>query len=431
MLDPAIFAARRRALVNELGDGVYVFPSAPVAIRNNDVEHDYRQDSDLFYLTGFAEPGTTLVMAEGRALLFVPERNKEREIWDGPRAGVEGAVERFGMDRAFPNGELEACLKELFADAKTIFFRVGHDHPVEALVFRAWSHARRVTSRTPKHPPSTIVDPSVALAEQRMRKSVEELALMRRACAITTEAHRAAMSLAAAGRYEYELEAVLLQTFRRHGSERPAYGCIVGSGPNATILHYRSNNRCMEAGDLVLIDAGCELGYYASDVTRTFPVSGRFSPAQRSVYEVVLKAQEAAIEATRPGANLRALHDICVRELTAGMVSLGLLTGEVDALIEREEYKSFYMHRSSHWLGMDVHDVGRYCDAEGPRALEPGFVFTIEPGLYIATDADVPKEFRGIGVRIEDDILVTADGCENLSVNVPKSIADIEATCLR
>jgi Xaa-Pro aminopeptidase len=285
----------------------------------------------------------------------------------------------------------------------------------------------RTRSRRGVECPSEIVDPGVTVHEMRLKKSVGEVDVMRRASAITREAHLAAMRVAKPGRFEYEVEAEMLRVFRAQGAERPAYGAIVGSGPNATILHYRKNDRRLEENDLLLIDAGAEYGYYASDVTRTFPVSGTFSPEQRGVYEAVLKAQLAAIDAVRPGVTVESLHELTVSVLVDGLLELGLLSGDKQGLIEKGEYKKFYMHRTSHWLGMDVHDVGRYHIEGQPRPLEPGFVLTIEPGLYIAANADVDPRFRGIGVRIEDDILVTDSGAENLTADIPKHVSEIEA----
>jgi Xaa-Pro aminopeptidase len=275
--------------------------------------------------------------------------------------------------------------------------------------------------------PSEIVDPGVLLHEMRLKKGQDEIDVMRRAAVITREAHLAAMRAARPGRFEYEVEAELLRTFRAHGSERPAYGSIVGAGPNATILHYRKNDRRLEEGDLLLIDAGAEFGYYASDVTRTFPVSGTFSPPQRAVYELVLKAQRAAIAAVRPGATIEGVHEETVSVLVDGLLELGLLSGDKQQIVEQGDYKKFYMHRTSHWLGMDVHDVGRYHQAGAPRPLEPGFVLTVEPGLYISPNAEVDPAFRGIGIRIEDDILVTSEGHENLTFDIPKAVPELEA----
>jgi Xaa-Pro aminopeptidase len=425
----SIHRDRREAFLRAFGRGVAVFPSAPVALRNNDVEHEYRQDSDLYYLTGLDEPESVLVLGdvhpEHRSVLFVRPRDPARETWDGPRVGVEGAVSRFGVDAAFPIAELAQRLPDYLANADRVAYRFGRDRAFDDRFLDAVGHVRR-RARLGVAAPTTFVDPAAVLHEQRLRKSRHEIETMRRAASVTRDAHLAAMRAALPGRHEYEVEAELLRAFRAGGAERPAYGPIVGSGPNATILHYRRNDRRMEEGDLLLIDAGCELDYYACDVTRTFPVSGRFTSAQRAVYEVVLAAQLAAIDAVRPGATLETVHDVAVRELVRGMLSLGLVSGSVDEALEKGTYKHFYMHRTSHWLGMDVHDVGAYFVGGAPRPLEPGFVLTVEPGLYVAETAEAPAELRGLGVRIEDDVLVTPEGCEVLTHDIPKTAAEVE-----
>ena len=427
------FAARRTQLLDAIGDGVAVFPSTPLAVRNRDVEHPYRQDSDLYYLTGLEEPESLLVLTnqheEHRVVLFVRPKKREREIWDGPRAGVEGAVEAFGADVAFPIDELSKRLPDYLGNVERLHYRLAQNDEADAKVFDCLNLLRR-GGRRGVTAPEVIIDSSVHLHEMRLRKSEAELATMRRAAAITREAHLRAMRITRPGMHEYEIDAELLHIFRKHGSQRPAYESIVGSGPNATILHYRAGDRVMNDGELVLIDAGCELGYYASDVTRTFPVNGRFSDEQRAVYDVVLRAQKAGIEAVRPGVTLEALHDGAVRSITEGLVGIGLLEGDVDALIEDKKYEPFYMHRTSHWLGMDVHDVGHYYVEGEHRPFEPGFVLTVEPGVYIATDAEgVDERWRGIGVRIEDDVVVTKSGHDVLTDGIPKEIDDVEAAC--
>jgi Xaa-Pro aminopeptidase len=428
-LDSTEFAARRRRFVEEMGPGVAILPSAPVAIRNNDVTHEYRQDSDFFYLTGFDEPESVLVLttehAEHRTVVFVRKRDKEREIWDGARAGVDGAKELLGADAAFPIEELEQRLPDYLGDVRRLHYRLAVNPQFDQVVFRALDAVRRKV-RTGVLAPSEIVDLTRDLHELRLRKSAAELDTMARAVAITAEAHAAAMHIARPGRHEYEVEAEILRVFRAHGSERPAYGSIVGSGPNATVLHYRKNDRGMQEGDLLLIDAGAELGYYASDVTRTFPVSGRFSAEQRAIYDLVLDAQHAAIDAVKPGVPYMAVHDRAVEVLTQGLIRLGLIQGPVPEAIEQGRYKAYYMHRTSHWLGMDVHDVGDYFANKQPRLLEPGMVLTVEPGLYIGLDAPAEARFRGIGVRIEDDIAVTETGYRNLTAEIPKRAEELE-----
>ena len=427
------FAARRKRLLEAIGDGVALFPSAPAAIRNQDVEHSYRQDSDLYYLTGFDEPESALLLTnqhdEHSQVLFVRPRKREREIWDGPRAGVEGAVRDFGVDVAFPIDELPKRLPDYLGNIERLHYRLAQNDAADAKLFDCLNLLRR-GGRRGVTAPESIIDSSAHLHEMRLRKSQQELHTMRSAAAITKEAHLRAMQVAAPGVHEYEVDAELLHVFRKHGSERPAYESIVGSGPNATILHYRAGNRVMNDGELLLIDAGCECDYYASDVTRTFPVNGKFSGEQRAIYEVVLAAQKAATHEVEPGNSLQDIHMTAIRTITEGLIALGLLEGDVDTLFEEKKYEPFYMHRTSHWLGMDVHDVGRYFVGGEQRKLESGFVLTVEPGIYIATDnEDVEQRWRGIGIRIEDDVAVTASGFEVLTEGIPKELDEVEAAC--
>jgi Xaa-Pro aminopeptidase len=427
------FAERRKNLMAKLPGTVAVFASAPVVIRNNDVEHEYRQDSDFYYLTGFTEPESVLVLSTEHphhsSVLFVRPRDPDREVWDGARAGVDGAVQDFGADAAFPIAELSQRLPDYLQNHENLLYRIGKDRAFDDKMLAALD-ATRARSRRAITWPTQIVDPASILHEMRLFKSKEELSAMQRAAAITRDGHIAAMHVAKPGRYEYEVEAALRQVFRQNGSERPAYAPIVGSGPNATVLHYRQNDRKIEPGDLLLVDAGCEYGYYASDVTRTFPVSGKFSAPQEAVYRIVLDAQLAAIGATRPGATLEQIHEQAVQVIVDGLMKIGLLSGERQKIIDEQLYRPFYMHRTSHWLGMDVHDVGAYFRQQKPRPLEAGMVITIEPGIYIATgNAAVPPEFRGIGVRIEDDVLVTSDGHLNLTADIPKSVSELERAC--
>jgi Xaa-Pro aminopeptidase len=420
-------------MLEAMGRGVAVLPSTPLAIRNNDVEHAYRQDSDVYYLTGFDEPETVVVLStehpKHRFVLFVRPRDPDREIWDGARAGVDGAVNDFGADAAYPIGELSQRLPEYLENHERLFYRAGRDRAFDDRMFAALD-ATRARGRTGSSWPTEIVDPATIVHEMRLFKQPDEIDRMRKAASITREAHLGAMRLAKPGRFEYEVEALLLEVFRKHGSERTAYEPIVGSGPNATVLHYRKNDRKMQEGDLLLVDAGCEYGYYASDVTRTWPVSGRFSEPQRAIYEIVLAAQQASIEAVKPGATLDQVHRASVEVIVDGLAKLGLLTGDRRKIVDEQLYKPFYMHRTSHWLGMDVHDVGFYYRARKPRPLEAGMVLTVEPGIYIATgNTNVPPEYRGIGVRIEDDILVTPDGWSNLTADIPRAVADVERAC--
>jgi len=414
---------------------IAVLPAAPIAIRNNDVDHEYRQDSDLFYLTGFDEPQSVLVLLAGgdakdpQTILFVRPRDPEREVWDGPRAGVDGAKAEFGADEALTIDKLEAELPKLLSNRRRLYYRLGRDRAFDDRVLEGLEATRR-RARTGIFWPTDITDPGSILHEMRLHKASEDLDAMRTAARITRDAHLRAMSHVRPGMHEYEIEALLLETFRKNGSERPAYGSIVGSGPNATVLHYRSNNRKMEAGDLLLIDAGCEYGYYASDVTRTFPVSGKFTPEQRAIYQIVLDAQLASLAATREGATLDEVHKKSVEVVTRGLRDVGILSGEPSELIEKEAYKPYFMHRTSHWLGMDVHDVGSYYLGGKARVLADGMVLTIEPGIYISKhDEKVDAKWRGIGVRIEDDVLVTKDGAENLTADIPKSVEDLEEAC--
>jgi Xaa-Pro aminopeptidase len=420
---------RQKRVLAAIGQGVMILPSAPLAIRNNDVEHEYRQDSDLFYLTGFDEPESTLVMRGGHAepvVMFVRPRDPEREVWDGQRAGIEGAVRDFGANVAFSSHEIASKLAELLENVSRVYYRIGRDKAFDEIVLSAIDRVR-ARAKFGVAWPVEIVDPATVVHEMRVIKSKLELDAMRRAVDITKEAHVAAMGMARPGVYEYEVEAVLRAIFRKHGSERPAYGPIVGSGPNATVLHYRRNDRKLGDGELLLIDAGCEYGYYASDITRTFPVSGRFTKPQREIYEIVLDAQLASIAASKPGATLEEVHDASVQVIAKGLCDLGLIPGPLETALETASYKKFFMHRTSHWLGMDVHDVGRYFDAGKARPLAPGMVITVEPGIYIAeNEPSVPAEYRGIGVRIEDDVLVTPEGAMVLSSAIPKTVEDVE-----
>ena len=434
MFDPAVFAARRDAYMRALGpDAVAVVRSLPERLRNGDAYHPFRQHSDLYYLTGFVEPEATLVLRPDadieRVVMFVRPRDPELETWDGRRAGVEGAIARYGADMAYPAAELPAKLAELVANRDELHYAVGLDDDMDRLVATAIAKLRK-TEKRGKRPPRAIVDPRACLHELRLHKRPEELAALRTAAAISTDAHDAAMRAGRPGTFEHELEALVNFTFRKRGGAGPGYATIVGAGENATILHYIANSCAIADGDLVLVDAGCEYNHYTADITRTWPASGRFRAAQRRVYELVLATQESAIELVRPGASLDQIHEHCVRRLTEGMIALGLLAGSLDDRVADLSYRRFFMHGTSHWLGLDVHDAGAYTLAGKPRPLEPGMVITVEPGLYIGVDApDVPPELRGIGVRIEDDVLVTATGRDVLTAACPKQIPDVEAAC--
>lgn len=420
-------------MLEAIHPGALLLFSAPVAIRNNDVEHEYRQDSDFYYLTGFDEPESVLLLrsgAEPNSVLFVRPRDPERETWDGPRAGVDGAVQTFGAAQAFPIAELDAKLPELLSGVPRLYYRLGQEGEEDARVLRAIAALRRKTRQAIVYPTS-IVEPAAILHEMRLKKSPDELSLMRQALSVTEAGHRELMRVTRPGMYEYELEALLRRTFRAGGAERSAYSPIVGSGPNATILHHRRNDRRIEEGDLVLVDAGSEYGYYASDITRTYPANGRFSPEQASIYSLVLDAQLAAIDRTRPGATLEQIHEAALDVILTGLLELGLVQGPRDVALKEQRYKPYFMHRTSHWLGMDVHDVGRYYTDTAPRPLEPGMVLTVEPGVYVAANADVDPRFRGIGVRIEDDVLVSEDGPVVLSATIPKTLEEVEQACAR
>jgi Xaa-Pro aminopeptidase len=427
------FKARRERVLAAIHPGVLVVPSAALAIRNNDVEHEYRQDSDFFYLTGFDEPESVLVLSsqsEQPYTLFVRARDPEREVWDGARAGVEGAVSEYGADAAFTIAELSQKLPDVLQNTERVFYRLGKNRSFDDALLGALDRVRG-RARLGVGCPNSIVDSATVVHESRLKKSELELAAMQRAIDITRDAHVEAMAKAAPGMFEYEIEAILRGIFRRSGSERPAYSPIVGSGPNATVLHYHRNDRRMQEGDLLLIDAGCEFDYYAADVTRTFPVSGVFTPAQRAIYQLVLDAQLASIALTQAGKTFDDVHAASVEVITRGLIALGIVLGPVETAISELRYKPYFMHKTSHYLGMDVHDVGAYFVAGKPRPLEAGMVITVEPGIYIAHNAQVPEQYRGIGVRIEDDVLVTGASARVLSAGIPKLVDEIEQLCAR
>lgn len=431
MSDVTPFARRRQRVLAEIGRGALVLFAAKPALRNNDVSHEFRQDSDFYYLTGFEESDAALVLVGGespRSVLFVHPRDPEREVWDGPRLGVDGA-KTLGCDEVFPISELAERLPRLIATDRLIC-QFGDAALVDPRIVEALVVARR-QARRGAAAPATLIDSATVVHELRRIKGAEEVTLMQRAADVTAEAHLRAMAEARPGAYEYEIEAVLRSVFRARGSQRLAYEPIVGSGHNATILHYIKNERQMQDGDLLLIDAGCEVGYYAADVTRTFPVSGYFSKPQREIYEIVLAAQHAALAAVRPGATLDAIHAAAVRALCEGLLARGVLSGSLEQAQVEGSYKPFFMHKTSHYLGMDVHDVGRYFDDGKPRPLDPGVVITVEPGLYFGRDANVAPEYRGIGIRIEDDVVVETDGMRLLTGAIPKEPGEVERACRR
>jgi len=428
--EKALFAARRARVAERMDGGVMLLAAAPEHPRTADILYPYRQDSDFAYMTGFLEPDAVCVLAPDAAekfVLFIRPRDPEREIWIGSRAGVEGAVGQYGADAAFPIDELEKTLPRFLEKAPHAYHTVLRDDALVGRLLRLIRHAQEARPRTGTGP-TAIREPGDILHEMRLRKEPAELDAMRAAIAIACEAHREAMRSARPGMYEYEIEALVDFTFRRRGASGPAYPSIVATGRNATVLHYTDNDRRLGKDELLLIDAGAERAGYCADVTRTFPTGARYAPAQRDLYEAVLAAQLAAIAAVRPGTTLEAVHTVALRVLVEALIAHGILAGPVDEAIEKGTYRRFYMHRTSHWLGRDVHDVGRYAEGGAPRPLEPGMVLTVEPGLYIPADVeDVPAPFRGIGIRIEDDVLVTADGREVLSAAAPKQVDEVEA----
>jgi Xaa-Pro aminopeptidase len=474
MADQAPFIERRQRFAEAIGDAIAIIPAAPEVRRNSDVSYEFRQDSDFFFLTGFDEPDAVALFnpahAKERYVLFVRPRDREMEIWNGRRAGVEGAVAEYGADAAYSLDQLDEKLREHVVDRPAIVYRLGTPG-FDARVVRLVEHSRAVRARS-RPTPVRIDDPGPILNEMRLRRSPAELARHRRACEVARDGHVEAMRYARPGLHEYEVQAALEFVFRANGSPRNAYPSIVASGPNACILHYTENRRRMEDGDLLLIDAGCEWGYMSADITRTFPVNGRFTAPQRAIYELVLRAQLAAIGAARPGVRYEVMHHTARRVLTEGLVALGLLPRGVEDSLAMHHYREFYMHGTGHWLGMDVHDVGDYKVDGASRVLEPGMVFTVEPGLYFDPEREsvtfhlreysedemlerrmrlgaaaakrmedeekaraekivhpIPAEFRGIGVRIEDDLLVTADGCEILTAGTPKTVDEVERAC--
>jgi len=427
--DILLYRGRRDRLARAMQSGIAVVPTAPERPRSRDSHYPYRFDSHFYYLSGFAEPESVLVIVAGeapRTLLFCRERNPEREVWDGFRHGPDAAKERYGFDEAHPIGKLDERLAALLENQAAFFYPVGADAEWDARAMK-WLNAVRARARAGAAAPDRVQDVRALIDELRLVKDAQELSVMRRAARISAAAHRRAMQMARPGRNEYEVEAELLHEFRRNGAQFPAYSPIVAGGANACVLHYVANDALLRDGDLLLIDAGCELDGYASDLTRTFPVSGRYGGAQREVYEIVLAAQAAAMDKVRPGNAWNEPHDAAVRVLAQGMLDLGLLKGALPEILEKESYKRFYMHRTGHWLGLDVHDSGDYKRQGAWRPLAPGMTLTVEPGLYIRAASDVPQRLHGIGVRIEDDVLVTDQGCEVLTAEAPKSVEAIEA----
>ena len=429
---PTIYAQRRARLLTQMQRGIAIIPTAPEVARNADTHYSYRHDSNFYYLSGFTEPEAVLVLVASQddnslqqSILFCREKNLEREIWDGHRFGPDGAREQFGFDAAYSIAQLDEKLAELMGNQPALFYPLGGDAAWDQRILKLRS-AVQEKIRSGIRAPDEIRDVRALLNEMRLFKDAHELDIMRRAAAISTSAHRRAMQFTRPDQFEYQVEAELLHEFCRHGARHPAYTSIVAGGANACVLHYVGNDAKLRNGDLLLIDAGCEVDGYASDITRTFPVNGRFSAAQKEVYEIVLAAQAAAIAAAQPNQTWDVPHDAALRILAQGFIDLKLCHGSVDEVLESESYKKFYMHRTSHWLGMDVHDVGDYKTGDNWRALQPGMVLTVEPGCYIRPADDVPLALWNIGIRIEDDMLITAKGNEVLTDAAPKTVADIE-----
>ncbi len=444
-ITPAEYRQRREKLMAKVGQGTAIFRSAEMAVMHNDVEYPFRQNSDFYYLTGFNEAEAVAVFAphheEHQFILFVQPKDPEKETWTGYRFGVEAAKEQLGADAAYPIGELEEKLTQYLEKAERIYYHLGHDtssglhgKDFNTIILSQWQKLLRGYQRK-GFAPIAIEDPQPILHSMRLVKSPAEIEMMRKAAEISALAHNRAREFAQPGRYEYEVQAEIEHTFRQKGSLGIAYPSIVASGENACILHYIENERQMNAGDLLLIDAGCSYGYYNGDITRTFPVDGKFTPEQKAIYELVLEAQNQAIEEVKPGNPFNQYHDTAVRVIVEGLIELGLLVGDIEEIIKEEKYKPFYMHRTGHWLGLDVHDVGSYKQtAEDWRILQPGHILTVEPGIYIAPNLkpaegqpEVEERWLGIGVRIEDDVLVTVDGNEVLTAGVPKSVAAMES----
>jgi Xaa-Pro aminopeptidase len=429
-MNPREFAKRRRALMRMIGKGgIAILPAAPARLRNRDVEYPYRQDSDYQYLTGFSEPDAAVVLVPGRTdgefLLFCRDRDPARAIWEGERAGQDGAIRDYGADQAFSINDVDDVLPDIVEHCERVYYTMGQ-HPDFDSKLIGWVTELRQRSGTGAHTPDEFIALDHLLHDLRLFKSRAEISALRKSARVAVKAHRRAMQFCRPGLYEYELEAEYIHEFRRHGVQC-SYQPIVGAGANGCILHYVANDQPLEDGDLVLADVGCEYDHYASDVTRTWPVNGRFSDAQRELYEIVLEAHDAAIRQIGPDKHWNEAHDTAVRIITKGLLHLGLLKGSLKTLIKDGKYRKFFMHRTGHWLGMDVHDVGDYKVSEHWRLLEPGMVMTVEPGIYVSNNRNIPKRYRNTGIRIEDDVVVTKDGSEVLTAGLPVDPDVIEA----
>ncbi|MFA6178297.1 MAG: aminopeptidase P N-terminal domain-containing protein [Candidatus Methylopumilus sp.] len=423
------FSARRQKLMTQMGEGVAVIPTAPEALRNRDSHYPYRFDSYFYYLSAFKEPEAVLFLVAGsqpKTILFCRDKDMEREIWDGFRYGPAAAVAEFGVDEAYSLSQMDGMALKLLANQPKLFYSLGADASWDARV-TGWLNQLRAQGRSGVSAPGEIVDVRILMDELRLYKSAYEIDIMRRSGLIAAAAHKRAMQVTCPGKMEYEIEAEFLHEFYRHGAQAPAYTSIVAGGANACTLHYNANNAKLIDGDLLLIDAGCELDGYASDITRTFPVNGKFSAAQKDLYELVLASQAAAIAQVKPGNHWNAPHEAALDVLIRGFIDFGLCQGSPESVLESGDYRRFYMHRTGHWLGLDVHDAGEYKAADEWRQLEPGMTLTVEPGCYVRPAENVPEHFWNIGIRIEDDALVTTNGCEIMTASAPKTVAEIES----
>jgi Xaa-Pro aminopeptidase len=421
------FKSRRDALMKANPDAVFIFPSGEEVLRNPDVHYPFRQESNFYYLSGFEEAESFLVLAQAKMFLFVRHRDPEKEMWEGERYGIEGAKKVFGADEAFTHDQFDAKLPEILKGSTQVFYRLGLSETIDRRVLAAIEVHRRSLGRSGKALPP-LSDPNEVIGEMRLFKSQEEIADLRKACEITALAHKTVMRETKPGMNEFEVEALVDYVFRKNGCQRVGYGSIVAGGRNAACLHYRFNNEKLNDGDLLLVDAGGEYNYFTSDITRTFPVGKRFSASQAKLYDLVLKSQKKGIELAKPGSTMPQIHKACTEVLIDGMLSLGLMTGKPEDIYKSNAYKRFYPHGTGHWLGMDVHDVGLYTRNGEPRPLEPGMAFTIEPGFYVQPgDMDAPAEYRNIGIRIEDDVVITAQGCDVLTRGAPKEREEVEA----
>lgn len=430
-MDRALFQRRRRGVMQLMGEGVAVVPTSPVHVRNSDVLFDFRPDSDFYYLTHFPEPEAVMVLAPGRPegefVLFCRAKDPLKETWDGYRAGIEGAINDYDADESYPIDRIDEILPTLIANQPKVYCNMGRYPEFDRRLIN-WVNEVKSKARSGVHAPTEFVDLPYILHELRLVKRSEEIRVMKRAAKVSASAHRRAMQACAPGKFEYEIAAELEYEFRRSGCQGPAYPSIVAGGDNACVLHYIDNKDELNDGDLLLIDAGAELDCYAADITRTFPVNGKYTADQRIIYDIVLAAQHAAMDCARTGCKWNEPHEAAVRVLSQGLIDIGALSGDVDAVIESADYRRFYMHRTGHWLGMDVHDVGDYMVDDVWRVLEPGMILTVEPGLYFnPSDDTIDPRWRGIGIRIEDDVLITKEGNEVLTSDVPKAAEDIEA----